>query len=654
LAAWTAHQLQSSFADGILWGNPHTSDPMTILDLWGKGYAHDFSGLADIESRSAAMRTLLTDKETLIVLDNVDDAALARPLLPSGRQCAVMLASRNLDVALALDAKVVEIAPLSGESSLTLLKKIVGTDRVEAEIEAANRIVEILHHLPLAVEIAGKRLKSRARMTLHSMAERLESTQHRLGLSIGDQAVRTSFQVSWEGLSQPLRETFSGMALFNGHPFRPPPLSAVINKDLYDVEDELDRLASLSLVSEYGETRYQQHPLLVDFAAEKLDNTSIKQERYLDYYLSFAKESRERFEQLEPEWPNISAALRIAEDQEEWETVLALADQLATSWLRYGRYPEAEKGYAAALRAAQALGSDLAEAHTLLRWAEIEIEQSQYDAAWKRLTRAEQLFYSLEDSPGIARTHYFQGFIRLDQGEYAQANEVLQTSRRLQAELGDPLAEAETVNLMAYLAYETEETLGSADQFIAKTLELLGPDFKNETTISILKLKTMSLIRSQAYAQATAVAEETLALSIQLKKPVEIGDATRLLAIILMREGRYHDAEPLALEALDQFQRLGNRRFEGMVLYRLAQIYFHTGRVSAAEEETQKSLEIYEEIKDRLGYGWSLAFLGEIHLKKEEEKKAAAAWHETLTLATLLNNPSLETHAEQQLSKLDR
>ena len=70
LAAYITHQLKDQFTDGVLWGNPVTSNPIDILDVWAQAYGYDFSHLSDIESKATAVRGVLADKKTLIVIDS--------------------------------------------------------------------------------------------------------------------------------------------------------------------------------------------------------------------------------------------------------------------------------------------------------------------------------------------------------------------------------------------------------------------------------------------------------------------------------------------------------------------------------------------------------------------------------------------------------
>ncbi|MEM7129817.1 MAG: hypothetical protein AAF702_26020 [Chloroflexota bacterium] len=174
------------------------------LNLWGRVYGYDFSGRADLESRTAAVRSKLADKETLIVLDNAEDAARLCPLLPNGRGCAVLLTTRNREWSIALNATTHPVEELSIESGIQLLGQMI---------------------------------------------QRHGETGRRLGLKISDQAVRTSFEVSWEGLDEAPQAFFPLLTVFEGRSFSTEALAHVAQRDPFDVarEDESGARATISL-----------------------------------------------------------------------------------------------------------------------------------------------------------------------------------------------------------------------------------------------------------------------------------------------------------------------------------------------------------------------------------------------------------------------
>ena len=268
VAAHIAHQLRSHFPDGILWANALEQDLPAVLQQWGQMYGYDWSQLLELENLAAAFRSLLADKQVLIVLDNLPSAQSVRSIFPNTPRCAVLITTRDHDVAYALDAQLRPLEVLAATESLQLLHHIIGTRRVSAEQAAAQRICNLLEHLPLAVEIIAQRLRSRPKQTLAHMADTLAAVKTRLdALQLKDKAVRTSFEVSWLSLTKPLSHLFASLAVFSGRTFAQEAVNEIID---HKTHDDLEALVALSLLNPVDESsRYRQHALLADFALEK-------------------------------------------------------------------------------------------------------------------------------------------------------------------------------------------------------------------------------------------------------------------------------------------------------------------------------------------------------------------------------------------------
>src|SRR5690606_9800415 len=82
---------------------------------------------------------------------------------------------------------------LDNADAIELLARVVASDRVAAEPEAAADIVGLCGRLALAVRIAAARLVARTDWTWSTMATRLADERHRLDeLESDDLTVRSS------------------------------------------------------------------------------------------------------------------------------------------------------------------------------------------------------------------------------------------------------------------------------------------------------------------------------------------------------------------------------------------------------------------------------------------------------------------------------
>ncbi|MBV7333016.1 tetratricopeptide repeat protein [Chloroflexi bacterium TSY] len=672
LATQVAHLVQEDFPDGVLWANPTISSVMDILDNWGRAYGYDFSGLSDAESRAAAVRGVLAEKSTLLILDNVTQAAEVRSLLTNGERSAVLLTTRDLDVAHALDAQVVALGELTAESGRELLINILGEERVNGEEEAANEICRQLHFLPLAVEIAAQRLKSRARMKLEQMADRLANEKQRLGLEISNRAVRASFEVSWEALDAELQAIFPLLAVFEGRPFTVEALTYVADLDRYNVEDALFGLSALSLVQEDEEAYYRQHPLLADFAKEKLETLSYRQHellvdmaseklinpvvaygRLVDYYLGFARENQQNYEVLEPEWENIGAAIRVARAHESWSQVFCFTDALAQTWMTRARYRDARLAYQWAQDAVIHIGDETLQATNLLRWGTVCIEQNDYDEAKQLLTDSLTLFSKLEHKEAAATVQYHLARIAIERQQYEEANQLLDDCFTTRKNLNDSLGMAAVYFRQARLYYYYGPDYDEAERLARQALTIQETQADKLGLISTLRLLAQVSNMKEEYQLAQTYGERAAKLSEELQDPGELASTLFVLTVTHRKQQNYAAARECAEKSQRIFQRIGNRRVQAMLfrqlIRQLSGIYKEEGQDHFALEMVEKGLNLYRKLDDVFGTAYALRDMGDLLVKLGQLTQGREAWSETEQLARILKHSVLLNAIEERL-----
>jgi tetratricopeptide (TPR) repeat protein len=300
LAVHLAHELVPRFPDAQLFVNLHGYDasqrlsPARALDrfLLDLGVAAE-ARPGEVERKAALYRSLLADKRALVVLDNASSTEQVRDLLPGSPTCLVLLTSRRrlaaLEGALPLDLDIMD-----SDDALSLLTKLAGSERVEAEPKAANAIVALCGRLPLALRIAGARLAARPEWSLTWLAEQLADESTRLEeLEVENLEVRASFALSYKDLDEPLRRMFRRLGLAAGTNF-----AAGVAAVLYDTDitlKEAEKLMGKLVDARLLETaptprRYQFHDLLRLYAQEQVQAEETDQEqgdarrRMLDWY----------------------------------------------------------------------------------------------------------------------------------------------------------------------------------------------------------------------------------------------------------------------------------------------------------------------------------------------------------------------------------
>ncbi|HRW10250.1 MAG TPA: BTAD domain-containing putative transcriptional regulator, partial [Caldilineaceae bacterium] len=653
LALQVAHQLRTHFVDGVLWANAKTSHPLDILNGWGKAYGYDFSGLPDLESRAAAVRGLLAARTVFLILDDVDTSTTLRLLLPDSDNCRILLTTRNLDVAHALNATVLPLGELAPTAGRALLAAILGEERIAAEEIAATAICRQLHNLPLALEIVAQRLRTRSRVSLAAMADRLGEEDQRRGLAISDRAVRTSFMVSWDELTSPLQQLFAALGVFAGRPFTAAAVAHIVARDPFDADDQLYGLVALSLLQEEGEMYFRQHPLLADFAQEQLGAAQGPLQRMVDYYAQFAGEHTCDYAQLENEWGNLFHAIETAHKRHLWPQVITITEYLADAWMTRSRFDEAKQSYAFAVNAAQAQRDDRAHARTLLRWAKILIEQSNYTEAKTLLAEALPLYTGMGDQQQLAAIHYHLGSIAHEQGDLAAAMEFAQRAHQLYAMAADQAGIATAEFLQAYIHYDQEafsqaEALGEQ----ARQRQLACGD--QTALIATLRLLATIQIRYEAYAPALTYIHQALTLSEALQNRHESATNHYTIAAIYIRLRDFDQALAHGTKALSQFQQLGLRRLEGMMHYQLGTLHKELEEYSPAAEHAQQSVAIFQALGDAAGAAYADIVMGDVYAHLGEDAHARTHWRQAAAVGQRLGNSWLQAETTKRLKVIPK
>ncbi len=645
-----AHQLRPYFADGVLWGNALKSKPLTILSNWAHAFQCDFSRLDDLDSCARAMNDVLADKEVLIVLDDVWSADKVRPLLIGGPRCAVLLTTRSLEVAAALHARSHPLEALLPAECLQLMSGILENDkRLTAEESVAYEIFDLLMRLPLAVEIASQLLLARAGWTLSDLAEQLRDEQERLDmLKVSDRAVHASFELSWNALDVSQRRGFASCAVFHGRPFTVEALATVAEMDRRKARNCLDSLVALSLVMGESQPYYHQHPLLADYALEKLGQDQAASARMAQYYLGFAQERKSKYAELEAEWNNIWAGLQVARRQKMWQVVLDYAEALKDMWFAQGRYTDARQAYEWAVESARALDNRKDLASNLRQWGRACLEQEDYVEADKLLSDSLQVSQDLTDVQGVASNQYYLARSALEQDHYQLARQLLVDSRRIRKQLKDVVGVAATL-------FEEARTLFRSGDYTA-TIRLAKQALKIQEgandkhgLVQTLRLLADTASDQQMSDLAKGYGLRALTLAEELEDKGEQALILETLSHVHRHQGHLESALACAQKSLDLLKNTGDRGSQALVLDQLSMIYASRGQTNKALEVGLQSLALCRELPDKLLTACVLMHNGDYYQDLAQTQQAQVQWHEAMDIALTIKNPALIAELRRRL-----
>ena len=297
LAVHVAHRVRRRFPDGQLYvslqGATMPLLPTEVLARLLRDLGEPEETIpAGEAARAARYRSLLARRRVLVVLDDAQDAAQVRPLLPGSADCAVIVTSRTMLTGLS-GATQLNLDVLDASEARDLFDAIVGASRSAAEPEATAAVLESCAGLPLAIRIAGIRLASRPAWTIAHLAAGLADECGRLAeLAAGDLAVRASFAVSYHALTadgpgqdpggpdgaDPAR-VFRLLGLPHMAELSLPAISVLAGEPPARARAALETLTNACLLQSPTPDRYRMHDLLRSYAAELAGNIDSIEER---------------------------------------------------------------------------------------------------------------------------------------------------------------------------------------------------------------------------------------------------------------------------------------------------------------------------------------------------------------------------------------
>lgn len=615
LAVHAAHLAADDFPSGQLYidlqgygrGGALTASTALRVLLFSLGLREQ-AVPADLEAATALYRSLLGGTRTLVLLDNASDPEVLQHLLPGDARCAVLVTSRRA-VNLPSGCTNIEVDPLDDADSLTMLSRIIGAERVGAEVEAARTIVSTSHGLPLIVRLVGARLDRRQDWELAQVARQLSSTGRRIDHLGVTAAVQSTVASSLEqllsfpdGTERQAAAAFDLLGLIDAPELSGEVLGVLLDLPAQSTEDVMAHLVDLHLVGSPRPGWYRLHDLLRAVATERairaIDPATRQAAvgRVLALYLTRAWEclslTHRKSDRLDraslPIEPVAEETLtaRLAWFDSEFATVLALAEQLAAL----------DGGYAESL---VELG--------LAMFGYLEIR-----SRWPELRELTMICGPNAGTPeDRAWFEYQAGIPDWEQGHFEAALARFSSANGLFVQLGDARGESRTAFA------------------VARTLEKLG-----------------------RFEEAIPYAERALAAGLQTG--YRYGQGTGLLALgtSLVRVGRTEEAESRFAAAIELAREDGDTRSVARRQGLIGEAYAAAGDHHRAIDRFRSSLDLHRDAPDPNGVVFVHRRLGTSLLATGSTEEAAETLDIALELAKEGSDRTEEAKILTQLAEL--
>ncbi|WP_166459743.1 tetratricopeptide repeat protein [Amycolatopsis pithecellobii] len=303
LAVRWARRASNRLSAGVLFADLHgfsqlrRLEPGDVVDDFLAQLGYPVEHIVGPAGRAEKLRALLEAGPKLIVLDNVQNSAHVRALLPLFGDCAVVITSRHRLTELAVRHGIPSwtVGPLGAAHGIELLSDRIGARASEVP-ETLRVLVELCHGLPLALTLVAERIASRPAVPVPALVTQLRDSE--LLLAIGqdgdspDGSLNAVFSLSYQALSVEAGRLFRLLGLHPGAEFGVGVAAALAGEGLPATRQHLDELVGAQLMEQAGDVdRFRVHDLVLAFAAGLADGDPEADQavsRMLDFYLGTA------------------------------------------------------------------------------------------------------------------------------------------------------------------------------------------------------------------------------------------------------------------------------------------------------------------------------------------------------------------------------
>jgi tetratricopeptide (TPR) repeat protein len=474
--------------------------------------------------------------------------------------------------------------------------------------------------LPLALAIVAGRLAYEPGWSTADFLSRMQTDARRLKeLQSEDQNVRLSFTASYELLPGEVQPFFDCLSHFGGEDFSPTAAAAAAGILLEDAQDYLRTLYRLSLVQSGRAGRYRLHPLLRDYAREKLpDDTSWTP--LVEYFLDFIEAHPAGDPALALEGDNISAVILGAQANGETAASLDLLIVFTPYLKMQGLYTAAQQKLAAGLFQ----GGEEQRLPILLQLSQIARYFRRYVEAEGYLEAAVSL--AKPESAEMSAILNERGIIAGCRGDYTGAREHFRAGLALAREDGRPalliplLKESGAAEIV-FGEYETAESLYEESLVLARqTAPLHIP--------ALLRcLAGIAVIRDRDFEGAETLYQDGLAQARTMNSREDIISLLNNLAAVAFEQGHFGRAKGLLDEGLALARTLLHPAGEAMIVGNMGRLAAHEKQWEQARVHLETAVAVAEGAKHlelTASLRRSLELLAGTQMDAGEKKQLAA------------------------------
>lgn len=569
IAAETARELDDA-GRHVVWvtadGRANFTFSTLLDDIAAQFGRTDLRPLA-LEPKEDAVRALIADASTLLILDNFETISPDEQLhclnfLAERARCPALITTReSIDA-----ARSIPLRSMQAQEGKDLLDKLIEqTSNPDIYTEAnRTRILETAEHNPLVIQwIVGQiNLAQGPDEVLSELAhgegraaERVFDRSFDLPqMAEGGRAVLLALSLFLPSATRPALAEVSGMGK---------------DKDKKKFKKALQALASLWLLKQTdGGQRVAVEGLTREFARSRLSRdprSKTFRERFVFKFLRYAqansKDTVEHLNSIATERENILNAVDIAFEVKDYKSMFRINDAIVGFLDVRGYWDEAIRRGEEALGVARKLGDERWITPLTLNLAIKYQDRNRLGEARQLSDEGLEIAKRLNDQSNIAGALYQLGRLAEEEDNLEEARRLYGEALLIKKRLGDRNGVAGTLHELGVIAAEGG-SLEDARQLYEESLEIGKRLGAQKGVASTLQQLGRLAQEEGKLGEARRLYEESLEIEERLGNQEGSAISLYTLGLLTEKEGDKVKAIQLISEALSIFEKLGSRGAE--------------------------------------------------------------------------------------------
>ncbi|MBN1668563.1 MAG: tetratricopeptide repeat protein [Anaerolineales bacterium] len=547
----------------------------------------------------------------------------------------------------------------------------------DVNLAAVVRICQLVDGHPLALELAATWTRQHSAAQI---AQQISANLDTLAADLHDlperqRSLRKVFEYSWNLLSPEQQDFYRRLAVFR---------AAFLFETAQQItglqRQVADEFLGRAMIRRRSAGRYELHPLLRGFAAEKLtNNAKIETEirsRHSRFYLAMLwegekhlgqQDSRVTIEQLNGELSNLYAAWDWAV-QEKWhQELMASIAGFSLFFSLAGLFQDGQALFSATIEKFMDPPADpnalLPEQASLC--AQLWIEKTrflyklgQYPAALDTAQVANEYARASKDSRQSGLVYYFWGDTLRCQGQYSQAEAKLEQAlaeiRKAEINLQTQKSRAEILNALAGVSL-WQGNYPQAGDYLQQVLTIHQQFDDHQAEGKIWNNLGVVALEQGLYEEALRCHRQSFQIRQQIGDQSGQGVSHGNLGNLYLYLGQYSEAETHYQQALMIQRKIGDAQAEALTMCNLGLLFHYLGNLEQAYETIWGALQIAEQIDDRRTQGVAWMELAQVLTASARLEQAVDAYQKSIAIRRGLKQPgqlaeSLAGLAEAYLS----